>query len=53
MGNIPTYLKKDAVKKVCEAYGMLKYFNLATNRINGEEVSKGYCFFEYVNVKQT
>lgn len=33
---------------------MLKYFNMASF-INAEnkEVSKGYCFFEYVDVKCT
>ena len=30
MGNIPTYLKENEVRKVCESYGMLKHFSLAT-----------------------
>jgi len=35
MGNIPTYLKASDVKKICEAYGMLKFFHLATNLVEG------------------
>ena len=53
MGNIPTYIKPDGVKKICQAFGILKYFNMATFISEGKEISKGYCFFEYVNPKQT
>ena len=53
MGGLPTYLKDDDVKKICEAYGMLKYFNLVKDSSSGQTVSKGYCFFEYVDTKVT
>lgn len=28
MGGLPTYLSEENVRKLCETYGMLKYFNL-------------------------
>ena len=31
------------VRKICEAFGKLKFFNL----VKDGSVSKGYCFFEY------
>ncbi len=53
MGGLPTYLKDDDVRKLCESYGMLKYFNLVKDSSSGQPVSKGYCFFEYVDIKVT
>jgi RNA recognition motif-containing protein len=53
MGGLPTYLKDEDVKKICEAYGMLKYFNLVKDSSSGQPVSKGYCFFEYIDSKVT
>ena len=53
MGGLPTYLKDDDVRKLCESYGMLKYFNLVKDSSSGQPVSKGYCFFEYVDTKVT
>lgn len=60
MGNIPTYLKDYEVKKICESFGMLKFFKLMQQKAdNGEWVSKGlffyisYCFFEYSDGKVT
>ncbi|KAL4491236.1 hypothetical protein ABPG72_021622 [Tetrahymena utriculariae] len=48
MGGLPTYLKDIDVKKLCETFGKLKYFNVAKQQNeNKEQVSKGYCFFEY------
>ncbi len=51
MGGLPQYLKEDDVKKLCEAFGMMKYFNLVKDPTNN--TSKGYCFFEYVDPKVT
>ncbi len=52
MGNIPTYLKDYEVKKICESFGMLKFFKLMQQKNDqGEWVSKGYCFFEYSDSK--
>jgi len=53
MGGLPTYLKDEDVRKLCESYGMLKYFNLVKDSSSGQPVSKGYCFFEYVDTKVT
>jgi len=48
MGCLPIYLKDDNVKKLCETFGSLKYFNLVKDSTgDGDPVSKGYCFFEY------
>lgn len=29
MGGLPTYLKDPEIRKLCETFGKLKYFNLA------------------------
>jgi RNA recognition motif-containing protein len=47
MGGIPLYLKEEEVRKLCESFGILRYFNLIKERSGDEYVSKGYCFFEY------
>jgi hypothetical protein len=42
MGNIPTYLKDYEVKKICESFGVLKFFKLMMNKSdNGDWISKG------------
>jgi len=33
----------EQVKKICETFGKLKFFNL----VKDGSISKGYCFFEY------
>lgn len=51
MGGLPTYLKSNDVKKLCESFGTLKFFNLVCEGAGVHAVSKGYCFFEYVDPK--
>ncbi len=42
MGNIPLYLKEYEVKKICESFGMLKFFKLMqTKTEKGDWISKG------------
>ncbi|EGR32741.1 u2 snrnp auxilliary splicing factor, putative [Ichthyophthirius multifiliis] len=54
MGGLPTYLKDPEIKKLCETFGKLKYFNLAKQQNENKEwVSKGYCFFEYEDKEVT
>lgn len=54
MGNLPLYLKENEIKKICESFGMLKFFKLVqTKNDSGEWISKGYCFFEYADPKVT
>ena len=50
MGGIPPYVSEDDVRKLCESFGIVKYFNLAKDAVGN---SKGYCFFEYVEPKMT
>jgi len=52
MGGIPLYLKEEDVRKLCESFGMLKYFNLVKDP-GGQQLHKGYCFFEYLDPKAT
>jgi splicing factor U2AF subunit len=47
MGGLPNYLTDENVRKLCETFGSLKYFNLVKDISSGAPVSKGYCFFEY------
>lgn len=42
-GGFPLSFNDEQVKKICETFGKLKFFNLV--REGG--VSKGYCFLEY------
>lgn len=49
MGNLPTYLKDQDVKQLCEKFGTLKYFNLVKDTTTSMHQSKGYCFFEYAD----
>lgn len=54
LGNLPLYLKDYEVKKIVESFGLLKFFKLMQNKDeHGEWVSKGYCFFEYLDPKVT
>lgn len=54
MGNIPTYLKDFEIKKIVEAFGLVKFFKLMQQKDDhGDWVSKGYCFFEYQDPKVT
>ena len=43
LGGLPLSFNDEQVKKICQTFGALKYFNLARE----EGVSKGYCFIEY------
>ena len=40
MGNLPTYLTEDEIKKMVEAIGPVKYFNLAKDSSNGVLISR-------------
>lgn len=52
MGNIPTYVEEENVRKICQSFGVLKNFNLIKDKdSNGKAISKGYCFFEYIDPK--
>ena len=53
MGGLPTYLKDIDVRKLCETFGTLKYFNLVKDNSGTEPVSKGYSFFEYTDPSVT
>jgi hypothetical protein len=35
MGNLPTFLSDEEVKKLCETFGSLKYFNLVKDAVAG------------------
>eukprot|EP01017_Pseudomicrothorax_dubius_P004719 TRINITY_DN11013_c0_g1_i1.p1 TRINITY_DN11013_c0_g1~~TRINITY_DN11013_c0_g1_i1.p1 ORF type:complete len:263 (-),score=61.86 TRINITY_DN11013_c0_g1_i1:174-962(-) len=45
MGGIPNSMNEEEVRKLCESFGMLKYFNLGKDHATGQ--TKGFCFFEY------
>ncbi len=38
---LPTYLKSNDVKKLCESFGTLKFFNLVCEGAGVHAVSKG------------
>lgn len=40
MGNLPTYLTEDEIRKMVEAIGPIKYFNLAKDTDNGVLISR-------------
>lgn len=50
IGGIPLYLKEEDIRKLCEAFGFLKIFNLVKDN---EGNHKGYCFVEYIDAKST
>lgn len=43
MGNLPTYLTEDEVRRMVEAIGPIKYFNLAKVTDNGVLISRVAC----------
>ena len=43
LGGLPLTLNDEQVKKICETFGRLKFFNL----VRDGGISKGYCFMEY------
>ncbi|KAG9312984.1 hypothetical protein JVU11DRAFT_6422 [Chiua virens] len=51
VGGLPTYLTEDQVQELLKSFGELKAFNLV--RENGNGPSKGFAFFEYVDVTVT
>lgn len=52
MGGIPYNMNEPEVKKMCEAFGRLKSFNLIKDPSN-PELNKGYAFFEYSDDRST
>lgn len=52
MGNLPTNLEEEDVKRIVESFGHLKNFSLVkTSAVGGS--SRGFCFFEYWDGKIT
>ncbi|KAF9466058.1 hypothetical protein BDZ94DRAFT_1306449 [Collybia nuda] len=51
VGGLPTYLNEEQVMELLKSFGDLKAFNLV--RENGNGASKGFAFFEYVDVAVT
>ncbi|KAG9080220.1 hypothetical protein FRC06_006928 [Ceratobasidium sp. 370] len=51
VGGLPTYLDENQVMELLKSFGELKAFNLV--RENGNGVSKGFAFFEYVDPSVT
>lgn len=43
LGGLPLTFADHQVRKICETFGKIKFFNL----VKDGSVSKGYCFFEY------
>lgn len=43
MGNIPTYLTEEEIRKLLISIGPLKYFNLIKNYVNDIPVSRVTC----------
>lgn len=43
LGGLPLTFADHQVRKICETFGKVKFFNL----VKDGSVSKGYCFFEY------
>lgn len=52
MGGIPVTAKEKEIKDIVESFGQLKTFNLVKDP-NNEELNRGFCFFEYVDEKDT
>lgn len=41
-------MKEEDVKKLIQAFGVIKFFNMAKDKDEeGKTILKGYCFFEY------
>ncbi|KAF8636379.1 hypothetical protein AX17_003562 [Amanita inopinata Kibby_2008] len=51
VGGLPTYLNEEQVMELLKSFGELKAFNLV--RENGNGPSKGFAFFEYVDINVT
>lgn len=52
MGNLPTSLPEEEIRKMLESFGRLKSFSLVkTTAVGGS--SRGFCFFEYWDSKVT
>ncbi|KAH7879037.1 hypothetical protein F5879DRAFT_976322 [Lentinula edodes] len=51
VGGLPTYLNEENVMELLKSFGELKAFNLV--RENGNGLSKGFAFFEYVDASVT
>ncbi|EGN96595.1 hypothetical protein SERLA73DRAFT_93106 [Serpula lacrymans var. lacrymans S7.3] len=51
VGGLPTYLNEEQVMELLKSFGELKAFNLV--RENGNGPSKGFAFFEYVDISVT
>lgn len=51
VGGLPTYLNEEQVMELLKSFGDLKAFNLV--RENGNGPSKGFAFFEYVDIAVT
>lgn len=52
MGGIPVTASYEQIRKVVEAFGQLKTFNLVKDS-NDENLNRGFCFFEYLDEKVT
>jgi splicing factor U2AF subunit len=52
MGNLPTNLEEEDVKRIVESFGHLKHFSLVKTAAVGGN-SRGFCFFEYWDAKIT
>lgn len=52
MGGVPPTMTEPEVRKMCEAFGRLKTFNLVKDPQN-PELNKGYAFFEYQDDRAT
>ncbi|KAF9245231.1 hypothetical protein BU15DRAFT_70989 [Melanogaster broomeanus] len=51
VGGLPAYLNEEQVQELLRSFGELKAFNLV--RENGNGLSKGFAFFEYVDASVT
>ncbi|KAK7030721.1 hypothetical protein R3P38DRAFT_2930144 [Favolaschia claudopus] len=51
VGGLPAYLNEEQVMELLKSFGELKAFNLV--RENGNGISKGFAFFEYVDTEVT
>ncbi len=52
MGGIPPTMSDPKVREMCEAFGLLKSFNLVKDPAD-PDLNKGFCFFEYIDDKIT
>lgn len=52
MGNLPTNLPEEDIRRMVESFGKLRSFSLAKTAAVGGD-SRGFCFFEYFDAKIT